>query len=310
MSRSNENGNHQSTEAVLCTDIHTPRQDIFLGVFNIFLSACALLENILVLIALYKNSSLHPPSKVMFCCLAITDLCVGLISQPLFAGELLLKMSELRHLCYNLSAFAEIVILAFSAVSLMTITEVSVDRLLALSLGLRYRQIVTPKRVSGILILIVGFCFIGSLLKQFWNFIVAFRVLAIGVVVCLITSFYCYAKIFLRLRNHQAQVQGNNNEQFTGVPQNIQRYRKTVSAALWVQSTLVACYLPYALLLFLPFFFPLSESAQILGRRYTTTIVFLNSSLNPFLYCWKIRGVRQAVKETFTQLKSRMICCN
>ena len=95
--------------------IHTPRQDIFLGVLNIFLSACALLETILVLIAFYKNSSLYQPSKVMICCLAITDLCVGLISQPLFAVELLLQRSELQHLCYNLSTYVEIVILAFSA---------------------------------------------------------------------------------------------------------------------------------------------------------------------------------------------------
>ena len=100
------------------------------------------------------------------------------------------------------------------------------------------------------------------------------------------------------LRHHQAQFQGHNqNDQFIGIPLNIQRYRKTV-------------YLPYVFLLFFPSLIPLSESAQILGRRYTTSIVFVNSSLNPFLYCWKIRGVRKAVKETLTQLLDSMICCH
>ena len=166
------------------------------------------------------------------------------------------------------------------------------------------------ERVWTILIFILAFCATGSILKQVWNSKVAFRVLSVGVVVCLITSFYCYVKIFLRLRHHQAQVQGHNqNDQFIGIPLNIQRYRKTVSAALSVQLALVACYLPYAFLLFFPSLIPLSESAQILGRRYTTSIVFVNSSLNPFLYCWKIRGVRKAVKESLTQLLDSMICC-
>ena len=100
------------------------------------------------------------------------------------------------------------------------------------------------------------------------------------------------------LRHHQAQFQGHNqNDQFIGIPLNIQRYRKTV-------------YLPYVFLLFFPSLIPLSESAQILGRRYTTSIVFVNSSLNPFLYCRKIRGVRKAVKESLTQLLDSMICCH
>ena len=310
MLSSSENENHPTTKVVLCVDIHTPRHDIFLAAFNLFLSTFALLENILILVALYKDSSLRLPSKVMFCCLAITDLCVGLVSQPIFAVELLLQMSEKQHLCYHLSAFAEIVILGFSAVSLMTVTAVSVDRLFALSLGLRYKQIVNLRRVTKVLIFILVFCATGSILKQVWNSKVAFRVLSVGVVVCLITSFYCYVKIFLRLRHHQAQVQGHNqNDQFIGIPLNIQRYRKTVSAALSVQLALVACYLPYAFLLFFPSLIPLSESAQILGRRYTTSIVFVNSSLNPFLYCWKIRGVRKAVKETLTQLLDSMTCC-
>ena len=51
-------------------------------------------------------SSLRPPSKVMFCCLAITDLCVGLIFKRIFAVELLLQMSEQQHLLDMKSIFA------------------------------------------------------------------------------------------------------------------------------------------------------------------------------------------------------------
>ena len=311
MVKLNENGHHQTTEAVLCANIHTPYHNIFLGAFNIFLSVVASLGNILILIALRKESSLHPPSKLMFCCLTITDLCVGLISQPMFAAELLFQINELRHLCYQFSTFVEIVAFVFSGVSLMTLTAVSVDRLLALSLGLRYRQVVTIRRVGALLSCFWILCLAGSLMKRFWSFTIFLTMVSSIIILCLITSVYCYSKIFLRLRHHQVQIQGHvHQEQPNGgeIPLNIARYRKTVSAALWVQITLVACYLPYALLLSLPSLFSLREASHILGRRYTTSLVYVNSSLNPFLYCWKIKGVRQAVKETLVQLLDYMSC--
>ena len=57
----------------------------FFSSLNIFLSITASLGNALILVALHKESSLHPPTKLLFQCLAVTNLCVGLITQPLCA---------------------------------------------------------------------------------------------------------------------------------------------------------------------------------------------------------------------------------
>ena len=46
---------------------------------NLFLSITASLGNSLILIALHKVSSIHSPTRLFFRCLAVTDLCVGLI---------------------------------------------------------------------------------------------------------------------------------------------------------------------------------------------------------------------------------------
>ena len=56
---------------------------IILSVINIFLSISAFLGNTLILAALHKETSLHPPSKLLYRNLAITDLCVGIIAEPL-----------------------------------------------------------------------------------------------------------------------------------------------------------------------------------------------------------------------------------
>ena len=66
-------------------DVVTPalyRQLTFLSVLNSLLSVTAFLGNVLILIALHKESSLHPPSKLLLRSLATTDLCVCLVSQP------------------------------------------------------------------------------------------------------------------------------------------------------------------------------------------------------------------------------------
>ena len=58
---------------------------ILLSAINIFLSITAFFGNALILVALAalrKESSLHPPSKLLLRNLATTDLCVGLISEP------------------------------------------------------------------------------------------------------------------------------------------------------------------------------------------------------------------------------------
>ena len=55
---------------------------IFLSVLNTLLATSAFLGNTLILVALRKESSLHPPFKLMYCNLAITDLCVGIIAEP------------------------------------------------------------------------------------------------------------------------------------------------------------------------------------------------------------------------------------
>ena len=51
--------------------------------------------------------------------------------------------------------------------------------------------------------------------------------------------------------------------------------------------------------------FDTSTRDDFIVWQFTVTLLYLNSSLNPFLYYWKIREVRQAVKETLRQLFCR-----
>ena len=71
----------------------------FIAVLNAFLSITAFLGNVLVLVALRRDSSLHPPSKLLLRSLAVTDLCAGLFSEPLYVTLLVTVVNEHWNIC-------------------------------------------------------------------------------------------------------------------------------------------------------------------------------------------------------------------
>ena len=280
-------------------------QLIYLSVFNIFLSITAVLGNTLILVALRKVSSLHPPSKLLFRCLATTDLCVGLITEPLGVVYWISLAHEDWNLCrYTLASLVNAAY-TLCSVSLLTVTAISVDRLLALLLGLRYRQVVTLKRTYVIVAIFWVMSSVASI-SYLLNPLIPIWHGYIVIPLCVITSIASYTKIFLKLRDHQTQVQSHvQQEQPNQInPLNIERYRKAVSSALWVQCTLVACYLPFGIVSAL-FEYSKTASPSFLIFELGATLILVNSSLNPILYCWKISEVKQAVKETIREA----LCC-
>ena len=186
--------------------------------------------------------------------------------------------------------------------SLFTLTAISVDRLLALLLGLRYRQVVTLKRIYRIVVVFWILSTTGATIWYLNESIVAWYVCVIEAF-SVVTTIFSYTKIFLTLRHNQIHAQGNVNQ---GQPSQIvslnrARYRKTVFSALWVQLALVVCTLPVTIVEVFRLQRGVTSDIMV-DTFFSYTLVYLNSSLNPILYCWKIREVRQAVKDTLSGL--------
>lgn len=299
-------GNHTTTQALFCTNgLYGVRLNIFLSVLNICLCASAFLWNVVILIALRKECSFHPPSKLLFRCLASSDLCVGLILEPLYIVYLM--SPRLSYICSYASMLTSIASGIFCGVSLTTLTAISVDRLLALQLGLRYRRIVTLKRVRFFVVFLWLSNGVTAMMFNLSYFITV-GIMCIVLLLCLITSTFSYTKIYITLRQHQSQVDDNIPRQGKynggGIPLNIARYRKTVSAALCLQMTLVACYLPFCIVAALYAITGIRSPSRDFAWEVTLSLIMFNSSLNPILYFWKIREMRKAVKDTL-----RQFCC-
>ena len=194
---------------------------------DILLAFTATLGNSLILIALHKVSSIHPPTKFLLCCLTMSDFCVGVIAQPLFAAFLMeMKSGNWRILEWTSSFFD----FFFCGFSLTTATAISVDRLLALLLGLRYRHTVTLRRVRCLVVCLLLATIVNCVIYSFFSRHFANSAGFVAIIVSLFLSVFSRVKIFVKLRQHQAQVRqdvGHEQANGGGIPLNIERYERT-----------------------------------------------------------------------------------
>ena len=206
--------------------------------------------NTLILIALHKETSLYRPSKVLLRNLVASDLCIGLV-QLVYGAVGISILQGWWQICRLLFFVNGIAANISITVSLWTITAISVDRLLALLLKLRYRPVVTVRKVYAVAIASWVCNGINISTATLWCFSLdAWKVLfGKNIAVCLITSTYSYTRTFIKLCHQHSSVQNNLREAENQTARaDITRYRKTVSSALWLQLALLFCYLPYFLL--------------------------------------------------------------
>ena len=290
----------KTLEELVCSSTSTSGSQqlpIHLAVLNIFLSLTAILGNSLILVALRKESSLHPPSKLLYRNLATTDLLVGLVTHPFSVTYRISSIYKQWNLCRYARSAGYLSSYALCGVSLLTMTTISIDRLLALLLGLRYKRIVTLKRTY----IIVAAVWVSSgvaALCYILNKRIVFWFLYIIVPLCLVISIAAYTKIFHTLRYNKARVQQQSSQPNS---LNILRYRKAVHSALSVQLALVVCYAPYIIVESVTARRKTLSSHIVVIRGAVVALLYFNSTLNPFLYCWKISEVRKAVKQTIRQ---------
>ena len=271
-------------------------------VLDILVSVFSFLGNGLVLLALHKESSIYPPTKLLFYSLSTTDLLTGMVTLPMIITQLISILEDRIALCHYTVLLSYLFSFILSSVSLFTLTAISVDRLLAILLGLRYRSVVNMKRAYALVIAIWLVAIVATMM-YFWDPRITSWYGSIGIFVCLTSSCVAYTKIFLKLRHHQTQVLSEIPQQrrTQAAQMNVTRFKRAVNGALWLQLSLIACYLPFGI----------ADGVMTHGKRssltyitreFALTLLFFNSLLNPILYCWKMKEVRGAVKDTLRRI--------
>ena len=271
------------------------------------LSVTAVAFNAIAILALRRTSALPKNFKLLLLSMAVSDVGVGLVVQPMYVANVAVMHKEKSYNHFFLLKDAFFIATNFlCAASFIGLTALAVDRFLAINLHLRYHEFVTYKRVVFVVILIwMSSAIIGLLLL--WDRWVSFTFVPIITIVSLVVIAIFYLKIYLAVKYHTEQIAamqtshgGEINEE---MQRNVEKQKKAAVSIFCVYLVLVVCYLPNLIALCIKFADKEINASPSLSV-FIDLLVFLNSSLNPLIYCWKLKHIRHAAKNILVKIFS------
>lgn len=264
----------------------------------VLVDVISLLGNVLVFAVAYKNRRRLTITDILIIALSLTDLLVALTVMPLSAGALITGVW-----LYNrwLCLFQGFCVITFACASLNTLSVIAVNRYYCVVKYNDYRRVFCTKRTLGYLILVwlAAFCFslppllfsandyafqAGKVLCVYpfeinLAYTVCLDVLFIGVPTA--TIGYCYWHVFRTVQQRNRAVSGKGQE-LTTSRMNIQEANITKTLIVVVVG-FALCWLPVLVMDTID----VVTGDLILPRQlylFYTFMVFLSSTINPFIY--------------------------
>lgn len=267
-------------------------------VLNLATCPIIILMNMLVIIAIKRHYRLQTMYNVLLACLALTDLMVGVASQPIFVAQeiYLLAGASLTDYC-GLYSQTIYVFLVPCIESLLTLALLSVERYLAMKYSLRYATMITVPRITAAVVCSWVISVVPLILRLIPATIPFSKVFYfVSVVSSIIVIVFCHFSVYFVSRRHMIQIKA---EQVTGEAKaNFLRETKAVKTTSIIIAFLFLSYVPGILY---------GAMKYILSSRYSerqtnwlpfaTSCLLLNSFFNPFIYCWRSKDLRKAMLE-------------
>ncbi|EDO31282.1 predicted protein [Nematostella vectensis] len=293
---------------------------VSLAVVNALIAAPTIFGNFVIILAVWITPALHNVSNLLLAGLACSDLGVGLIVPALNIARIVSKLhnNAFNHWCQIQVAYTFFGVM-FCGVSFLTVAAFTIDKSLALHWHLRYASIVTSRR--AVYLMVVIWAVFGAMSTlQIWS-MTAYRIsVCIVVPLFLLGTSFTYLNIYRVLHRHQLQIQSqslnvfgshSNSNPGSGIQAlNLARYRKSLTGMFTVYCLFIFCYLPYICVQVSTIVLNMIDSSHDNARLYlavdvTETIVIFNSLLNPVIYCWRMRDIRQAASMVLLILRGK-----
>ena len=271
------------------------------AILNLVFAIVATFANILAIRALWKASSIPDILKKLYLSLAVSDVGVGVLGQPMFGAVMLVILKKETTgnnnsdvLCPSVLTVCYLSIYLLTSASFFTLNAIAVDRLLAIVLHLRYQELVTPRRAISFLVaswlatVTVAAPVSFSIPTQ--NHLVVAIFQFVGLFVATVIYIYIYKVVRYHQNQILTQCQVRNRRAMEAI-----REKKSAISSLFVYVVFLACFLPNLsciILLTVNDFRP----SYLAAYHVSAFFVLLNSSINPLIYCWRYREVREIIK--------------
>ncbi|XP_066024376.1 adenosine receptor A3-like [Pocillopora verrucosa] len=279
-------------------------------VFNSFLSYTTIILNIVTIHAIRKTALLPKTLRTLLLSLAASDVGVGLLVQPLYISTLVSRLNQKRIDCISYKKLLAAMHF-FCISSFLNVVTISVDRFLAVHLHLRYQELVTHERVIAAVISIWLFSAVICS-NLFWapSVIISQVIRLVIITVCFILVVIVYWRIYIVLKRHKKQIQDLQVQEAeqgvqNGDLSNFLKLRKSALGTFCVCIVFLLCYLPSYILSCLFLARPSSLISLHEAWHYLISLLFLNSSLNPVIYCWKMKPIRRTLMDIMRGIVNR-----
>ena len=114
---------------------------------------------------------------------------------------------------------------------------------------------------------------------------------------CFVVSYVAYFKVFRIIRQHKQQVLASANAFSSPTSINLQKYQKSVYTILWIMALFVLGFSPYVFSTVFVEVLKISMETSNAVRHVSTVLMLMSSTLNPFLYIWRLIEIREEVKQ-------------
>ena len=256
------------------------------------------LLNLLGIVAVKRRRSLQTKTNILLACLAATDALTGLVVQPSFVLWTTFRLIG-RSDNHTVRDFHNSSLRSLAVCSSLHLMLVTCERLIAIKFTMQYPYVVIKRNIQVAVISIWIFtisCDLGRRIRTeavtFFNGLVALILLA-----CIIFILFSYAILYRETLRHQKKIKMQQLPQ-----EEVERFlkeRKALKTTVLVVVAVTLCFLPVPLGVLastsLEKWYNLGLYKIILVSPYVRTFVMLNSFLNPLIYCWRQRKMREFV---------------
>ncbi|XP_067877395.1 sphingosine 1-phosphate receptor 5a [Heterodontus francisci] len=270
----------------------------------VFLIVCVfiILENLLVLIAIWKNSKFHKPMYYLLANLTLSDLLAGVayVVNILLSGANTLKLTPVLWFLREGGVFITLTASVFSLLAIAVERHVTMVRMQLYSADkkCRTRLFVAADWSFSV--------FLGSLPIMGWNcignlsqcstvlplysksYILACILVFISILLAILIL---YVRIY-RLVKCNSTVMGTTRSM---VSRKCQKYLALLKTVTIVVGTFIACWLPLFVILLLDVSCAVGTCWIIYKADYFLGLAMINSALNPIIYTLTSRDMRRAI---------------
>lgn len=259
---------------------------LFIAV-NTLISVIGSSGNIFVCLTVLFTPSLRVVSNYCIVNLALADLIVNILTEPL---AIAIFVGKLDGTCYLRAEHAARFIGNLScAVSILTLATMSFDRCFVILKPMKYKQIVTPTRLKSILIFYWFLALNVPMLDAFVeDKLVYIYFILCGIIVMYSVVVICYSAIFITVQKQNSLRQRELQNHQAVNKEKDKRLAKTIALVIG-----------FFTVFWLPFGYHIATSPQKnYGVSYIAPVTasFANSAINPIIYFYRNKCFRDALR--------------